>query len=128
MTRRNTKTTTPDRTTLKAHVGTLADMGARFVDAWRRAERGEPVSESHVTFLDLDTMMGTLSPRRLELLRNVRRHGGYPSIRAIADALGRDYKNVHADVSTLVAAGLLVHEGRKIIAPWEEVQATVKVG
>ncbi len=37
----------------------------------------------------------------------------------------RDYKNVHQDVAALEAAGLLMREGRKLIAPWDEVQASV---
>ena len=109
---------------VQVHVGSLADMGRRFVDAWHRTERGETVRETHVTFLDLETMQATLTPRRLELLRHVRQHGA-TSTRALADALGRDYKNVHQDVAALEVAGLLVREGRKLITPWDEVQASV---
>ncbi len=35
------------------HVGTLEDMGRRFVSAWRRLENGEKVRERHRTFEDL---------------------------------------------------------------------------
>ena len=36
---------------LQVHVGdTIEDMGRRFVDAWHRAERGESVSERHLSF------------------------------------------------------------------------------
>ncbi len=109
---------------VQVHVGNLDDMGRRFVDAWRRAEHGKAVRETHVTFLDLEAMQATLTPRRLELLRHVRQHGA-TNTRALADALGRDYKNVHQDVAALEAAGLLMREGRKLIAPWDEVQASV---
>ena len=34
--------------------GSLTAMGQRFVDAWHRAAQGEPVDETHVTFLDLE--------------------------------------------------------------------------
>ncbi len=50
---------------------------------------------------------------------------GATSTRALADTLGRDYKNVHQDVAALEVAGLLMREGRKLIAPWDEVQANV---
>lgn len=109
---------------VQVHVGGLRDMGQRFVDAWHRAERGAAVRETHVTFLDLATMQAALSPRRLELLRHVRQHGA-SSTRSLAEALSRDYKNVHADVAALESAGLLVREGRKLAAPWDEVQASV---
>lgn len=56
-------------------VGSLADMGKRFAGAWNQAAAGERVEETHVTFLDVQTMLDTLSPRRLELLRFVRQHG-----------------------------------------------------
>lgn len=111
---------------VQVHVGSLKDMGERFVSAWKRAERGQRVRESHITFLDLQTMLATLSPRRLELLRHVRQHGA-ESARALAAALGRDYKNVHQDVAALEAAGLIVRDGRALSAPWDEVQASVKL-
>ena len=109
---------------VQVHVGGLRDMGQRFVDAWHRAERGATVRETHVTFLDLAAMQAALSPRRLELLRHVRQRGATRT-RSLAEALGRDYKNVHADVAALEVAGLLVREGRKLAAPWDEVQASV---
>jgi len=113
-------------TRLQVHVDGLRDMGRRFIDAWHRAQQGEQCSETHVTFLDLESMQATLSPRRLELLRHLRQHGA-GSMRALASALGRDYKNVHQDVAALEAAGLLLREGRKLVAPWDEVQASVSL-
>lgn len=109
---------------VQVHVDSLPEMGERFSEAWHRAERGENFCETHVTFLDLETMQSTLSPRRLELLRHVRQHGA-TSTRELATALARDYKNVHQDVAALEAAGLLVRDGRKLAAPWDEVQANV---
>lgn len=111
---------------VQVHVGDLKDMGRRFIDAWHKAERGEAVNETHVTFLDLEAMQATLTPRRLELLRFVRQHGA-PNTRALADALERDYKNVHQDVAALESTGLLVREGRQLTAPWDEVQASIKL-
>ena len=95
---------------LQVHVGdTLDDMGRRFVDAWHRAERGglmQQNAERHVGFETFATFSRIMTPRRLELLRHVHR---YParSIRALAMALGRDYRRVHEDVEALVQAGLL---------------------
>ena len=63
-------------------------------------------SFNHMTFLDLQTMFETLSPRRLDLLRHVRQHGA-GNVRELAQTLGRDYKNVHQDVATLQSAGFL---------------------
>ena len=101
-------------------------MGKRFAQAWNRAAAGEVVDETHVTFLTIQTMLETLSPRRLDLLRHVRQHGAN-NVRELAQALGRDYKNVHQDVGVLEATGLLVRDGRKLSAPWDELQAHVSL-
>ena len=111
---------------VKLHTGSVEDMGHRFVDAWKRASAGKPVDETHLTFLDLETMLATLSPKRLELLRHVRRTGPL-SIKATAEGLGRDYKNVHSDVQALLATGLLDKEGGRIVAPWDEVSASLEL-
>lgn len=111
---------------VQVNVGSLADMGKRFTDAWNRAAKGKKVGETHITFLDVQTMIDTLSPRRLELLRHVRQRGA-GNVRELAQALARDYKNVHTDVAVLEAAGLLVREGRKLAAPWDELQASVSL-
>jgi len=86
---------------VKVHVGALGDMGKRFVSAWHRLERGEKVRERHVTFPDLPAMLNTLTPKRLELLRDVHREPA-ASVKALAVRLGRDYKRVHEDVETLL--------------------------
>ncbi len=111
---------------VQVNVGSLADMGKRFSGAWNKAVAGEQVQETHVTFLDVQTMLDTLSPRRLELLRHVRQQEA-GNVRELAQALGRDYKNVHQDVAILESAGLLVRNGRKLTAPWDELQANVSL-
>lgn len=70
-------------------------MGKRLSNAWNRAATGKKVDETHVTFLDIKTMLDTLSPRRLEMLKFVRQCGAC-NIKelAVAVALDRDYKNV----------------------------------
>lgn len=114
---------------VQVNVGSLADMGKRFASAWKQAEAGEAnsqINQTHITFLDVQTMFETLSPRRLDLLRRVRQRGA-GNVRELAQALGRDYKNVHQNVATLQSAGLLVRDGRKLAAPWDELQANVSL-
>ena len=111
---------------IQVNVGSLTGMGKRFASAWRKASAGEQVQETHVTFLDVQSMLDTLSPRRLELLRHVRQHGA-GNVRELAQTLGRDYKNVHQDVAVLESAGLLLRDGRKLAAPWDELQANVSL-
>lgn len=110
--------------TVNLHVDSLEAMGARFVDAWKRAEKGEQFEERHVT-LDLQALLALLSPKRLELLRHVHRAGGAASIHALSKTLGRDYKRVHTDVKALQAAGLLTLEDGQIVAPFDAVRTEV---
>lgn len=71
--------------TVRVHVGSLDDMGKRFSNAWNRAATGKKVDETHVAFLDIKTMLDTLSPRRLEMLKFVR-HCGAGSVKKIPTA------------------------------------------
>ena len=101
-------------------------MGKRFVSAWHRLERGERVRERHVTFPDLTAMMSALSEKRLELLREVHREPA-PSIKALADRLGRDYKRVHEDVETLASSGLIQREGGRVSATYDAISAEMRL-
>ena len=49
--------------TVNLHVGTPEDMGCRFIDAWKRAEQGEVVDETHRTFLDTEGLLTALTPK-----------------------------------------------------------------
>jgi predicted transcriptional regulator len=79
--------------TVQVYVGSLDDMGKHFSNAWNRATTGNKVDETHVTFLDIKTMLDTLSPRHLEIPKFVRQCGA-GNIKELAVALDRDYKNV----------------------------------
>jgi predicted transcriptional regulator len=93
--------------TLEIHVDDSAEALAwRLIDAWHRADRGEAVEEHHLSFESWAGLTSVLTPRRLELLRHLRRHPA-TRIAELARALGRDYKRVHADVQALAAAGLI---------------------
>ncbi len=109
---------------VKIHIGTPEDMGRRFIDAWHRAERGEKVDETHITFCDLESLLAALTPKRLHLLRYVR-HNRVRNVKALADDLQRDYKNVHKDVEELTKIGLLAKTKECVIAPFAQVIASV---
>jgi len=115
---------------VRVHVGdTLDVIGKRVIDAWHRAERGEltpDTAEIHVGFENWETMVRTLSPKRLELLRHVHQ---YPAknIRALAQALGRDYRRVHEDVEALEAAGLLDRDKAGVRAEYDAFDVQMRV-
>ena len=112
--------------TINLHVGLIEDMGKRFIGAWHKLEKGAEVDETHLTFLDLETMVSTLSPKRLALLRYVRQHPAQ-NVATLAKSLGRDYKRVHEDVAALVHAGLLERDAHGIRAPYDSVHTEVSL-
>ncbi len=112
--------------TINLHVGSIDDMGKRFIGAWHKLEQGAALDETHLTFLDLETMVSTLSPKRLALLRHVRQHPA-KNIAALARSLGRDYKRVHEDVAALVHAGLLERDIPGIRAPYDSVHTEISL-
>ncbi len=115
---------------LQVHIGDRPDdMGRRFVAAWHRAERGELTKENaerHVGFENFALFARVLTPRRLELLRHVHRQPAR-SVRALAQALGRDYRRVHEDVQALVDAGLLDRDESGLHADYETVRMETRL-
>jgi predicted transcriptional regulator len=111
---------------VKLNIGSINDMGSRFIGAWHRLERGERVRERHLTFPDLSALLNALSPKRLELLRDVHEHPAR-SVKALAERLGRDYKRVHQDVETLTASGLLNRKDGAVVAPYDAITAELRL-
>lgn len=96
----------------------LMEMGAAFVDALKTGEyQGEVF-----TFETPATLFQAITPKRWELLYRLQ---GKPamSIRELAKQLGRDVKNVHADVTKLLDIGLLERdEAGKVLSPFAEIR------
>ena len=112
---------------VQIHVGeTMEDVGARFIAAWHRMERDDTVNEKHVSFADWDTMVRVLSPKRLALLRHVHLHPA-KNIRALALALGRNYRRVHEDVAALEAAGLLDRDSEGVRTEYDALDVALRV-
>jgi predicted transcriptional regulator len=102
------------------------DASRSFIDAWHRAEKGEQVRERHLVFENWDTLARVLSSKRMELLGHVRRHE-VRSIRALAQALGRDYRNVHADVKAMEAAGLVENTPKGVRADYDAIETRIAI-
>jgi predicted transcriptional regulator len=102
------------------------DASRRFVQAWRRAERGESVNERHLAFESWDALTRVMTGKRMELLRYVHRHK-VSSVRALAKALERDYSNVHADVQALTSAGLLDADDGLLQADYDVIETRIAI-
>ena len=91
-----------------------------FAETWRAIEAGQSVTPRFV-FGSLAELFSAITPKRLELIRYVAVHEGL-NIRQLSQALKRDYKNVHTDITELLDLGLLEksnHGG--ISAPFDEI-------
>jgi len=105
-------------------VGDAATTAKEFIDAWKGAERGESVQEKNrLHFENLELLLKTLTPGRWTLLKRLHANGPM-SIRALANDLGRDYKNVYTDVQRLENIGLIGRaKNDRINVPWDIVEA-----
>ena len=103
-------------------VRSLEEMGRDFISTWKRAEKGLPIdSNQHLYFATITELWKKLTPRRMELVYFLRKHGSM-SIRQAAKLLNRDYKDVHSDVQSLLPIDLLVKgEDGLISAPWDSI-------
>ena len=70
-------------------------------------ERGEDIPERHVLVLDTEAeLQRLLSPANLDLLRAIRRHEP-ESMRAVAELVDRDFKEVHRNLTELDALNVI---------------------
>lgn len=112
---------------LTVTVGTnLHDDLVAVADAWERAERGEDVRHHVLSFESWASLAAVLTDERVRLLRHLRVHPAR-SIRALAGELGRDYRNVHADVVALESAGLIERDGTTLRAPHSEIRFALRL-
>ncbi len=97
----------------------LAEMGARFVKAWKSAKGGGDV----LTFESPAALFRALTPKRWELIERLQSLGP-SSVRGLARALERDVKRVHQDVVALTKLGLItrVEDGR-VRVPYDVIHA-----
>ena len=105
-------------------VGDATTTAKGFLDAWKLAEHGEKLQGKHrLYFESLEVLLKTLTPGRWRLLKKL--HANDPmSIRALANDLGRDYKNVYTDVRRLENIGLIERtKNDRIKVPWDIVEA-----
>ena len=109
---------------LEIRVAPPGDALDRFEAAWNRTVEGRPFGMLHVlTLPSLPALLKALSPARWELLEALRRTGPQ-SIYQLAQRLGRNYKNVHTDVTQLSALGLIERrEDNRVLVPWDLLRA-----
>ena len=91
------------------------------VNTWHKVKSGKRVTP-RISFGSIKDLFSAITEKRLELLRHVAEQQGNLNTRQLAQALGRDYKNVHTDVSVLEELGL-IEKGEKgvLTVPYDEI-------
>lgn len=89
-------------------------------EVWHAVQAGDELT-LRLAFGSLHELFLAITEKRLELLRHVAGHPGL-NIRQLAQALIRDYKNVHTDVSELIELGLLErNDSGGLLVPYDEI-------
>lgn len=113
---------------IEVRVGDLSGALDRFEQAWQRGVSGRSRNtEIRLTFESLPVLLKSLTPARWTLLEAVKRSGPM-SINKLARLLGRNYKNVHTDVTRLVELGLIERvQDQRIAVAWDTITAEMKL-
>ena len=91
------------------------------IDTWHKVEGGKGVTP-RLSFGSIRDLFSAITEKRLELLRYVAERQDTLNIRQLAQALGRDYKNVHTDVGELEELGLIERsEAGLLTVPYDEI-------
>src|SRR2546430_951632 len=106
--------------------GELEEDASAFLDAWHRAERGKAVDETVLAFESWEALASVLTGERYRLLRHVHAHRE-AWVSALARALGRQYRRVHADVAALEEAGLLDRSEGQVRAKVDRITAEIRL-
>lgn len=103
-----------DTTTLTVRIGDGEQTREEARERIQALERGEDIDERHVLVLDSqEDLHRLLSPANLDLLRAIREHEP-ESMRAAADIVDRDFKEVHRNLRELETLNVIefTQEGR----------------
>ena len=113
---------------LSLRVSSRDDALDRFEAAWHLASgRQAPAPLAVLSFADLPLLVKTLTPARWELLKRLAK-AGPQSVYALAKLLGRDYKNVHTDVSALLNLNLIQKDDEsRVHVSWDAVRAELRL-
>jgi predicted transcriptional regulator len=101
---------------------------ARAAQMMETLERGEsPAPYFGVGFSDVGQLFAVFTPRRWDLLAALR-EGGPMTIAELARRVGRDYKNVHGDVTKLAEWQAVEKDDKgRVFAPYSEIAVDVRL-
>lgn len=111
---------------LHVEVSSLEESLEQFGKALEHTIEGAEMEPYEgIGFESLGDLLSTLTPKRWELIRRLRREGPM-TLYALAKALERDYKNVRLDVKALEGWGIIERDKEKrVLVPWDEIDVKV---
>jgi predicted transcriptional regulator len=100
-----------------------SELHAYERDRVRRAMANEEMEDADyiLNYHDVKRAFSDITPERYRLLETLQRLGTV-SIYALARELGRNYSNVHSDVSALLELELISRTPEGVSVPWEAVE------
>ena len=104
--------------------GTLRDDLFAFKEAWKRAEAGDDRPARVIAFESWEGLASVMTGERYRLLRHLHAHPE-KSVNALAQALQRQYRRVHEDVTVLEKAGLVERADGQVRATADRLSAVV---
>jgi predicted transcriptional regulator len=113
----------------KVAIKSFEESNKETTELFRQFDNGifpdQPIER--VYFHDVKTFLKYITPRRFELLEQLRQNGAM-SIRALSKLLHRHYKNVYDDVKLLEQIGLVEKDAVGLYCvPWDEVSASFRL-
>lgn len=114
------------KSTLHIEVSTLEESLDQFGDYLQQTMQGKTTAPyCGIGFENIKDLFATLSPKRLELIEQLKRQGPM-TVYALAKRLGRDYKNVHTDVKALEQWSIIERDEQDCVqVPWDEIDLKI---
>jgi len=112
---------------IKISICSLDQFKIAVRTSFKHAQAAETAEEPihQVYFTSEEDLFSTLSPKRMELLKFLKKNGPL-SCRKLATTLNRAYANVHEDVRQLTQLELIQKDGeQKLFVPWDEIDIAV---
>ena len=116
-------------TVLHVKVGeSLAEAGQRAAQAMYTAQAGDPPTPYFgISFVEVGQLLVAFTPTRWELIAALRAQGPM-TVAELARLLGRNYKNVHGDITQLTEwMAVTRFADGKVAVPWSEIIVDMKL-
>ncbi|SEH23983.1 transcriptional regulator [Rhizobium sp. NFR12] len=108
-------------TTLKVKIQNFDSSLSAVLDAAKAAESDPAFQAEHIlSFPTWDMLHRVLAPKRLEIVQVLTAQAPM-TIREVARRVGRDFKGVHGDVTTLLNAGVIEKAPGGVVFPYDRI-------